>query len=89
MLRTFLQSSQDNTQIANKIKGGILVFSSLIILTASQLFHVTLTANDVITLATEVSTLIGMIWMIFGSLLHLVTFLGTKKLQPGVDPIVE
>ncbi len=78
-LISFLQSSQDPEQIANKVKGVILAASAVIIFLAAQLFHVSLTANDVISLATELGTVAGAIWTIYGCVLHLVTWLGTVK----------
>lgn len=78
-LKSFLQSSQDPTEVANKIKGCILAASSIIIFLAAQFFHITLSANDMITLATEIGTLAGAIWAIYGCFLHLVTWAGTVK----------
>lgn len=72
-----IASSQDPTEVANKVKGLILTCSSLIIFGAAIAFHVTLTATDVITLATEASGIAGAVWFIYGSILHLVTWLGT------------
>lgn len=76
-LKSFLQSSQDPTAVANKVKGAILVASSIIIFAAAHVFHVTLTASDVVTLATEVSGIAGAVWTIYGGILHLVTWFGT------------
>lgn len=78
-LKTWLQSSQDPTEVANKVKGIILAASSLIILGGTQFFHVQLGANDIITLSTEVGTIAGALWAIYGAILHLVTLVGTKK----------
>lgn len=78
-LRTWLQSSQDPTQVANKVKGVILALSAGIIFLAAQFCHITLTANDVVQLATEVGTIAGAIWAIYGAVLHLVTWLGSIK----------
>jgi hypothetical protein len=77
-LSSWLQSSQDPTEVANKVKGAILLCSSLIILLASQFFHIQLSANDVITLGTELGTVAGAVWTIYGVVLHFVTYLGTK-----------
>ena len=74
-----LQSSQDPTEVANKVKGIVLALSSLIMLAGAAFFHVTLTANDVVTLAGELGTLAGAVWAIYGVVLHLVTFFGSKK----------
>lgn len=78
-LAGFLQSSQDPAEVANKVKGLILTFSSAIILLAAAVFHVTLSANDLIQLATELGTLAGAVWTVYGCVLHLVTWLGTVK----------
>lgn len=80
-LRAFLQSSQDPTAIANKVKGAILAASFLVIFLAGNLLHITLTANDVLTLATELGSLAGAAWTIYGCILHLVTWLGTVQKQ--------
>lgn len=76
-----IASSQDPSEIANKVKGLILACSSIIIVVAAGLFHVTLSANDVITLATESSGVVGAVWCIYGCILHLVTWIGTVRTQ--------
>lgn len=76
-----IASSQDPEQIANKVKGVILASSSIIIFLAAQLLHITLSANDVLTLATEASAVIGGVWAVYGAILHLVTWLGTKSTE--------
>lgn len=74
-----IASSQDETEVANKVKGVVLALSGVIILVASQAFHLTLTANDVIALGGELGTLAGALWAIYGVVLHIVTFFGSKK----------
>lgn len=76
-----IASSQDPSEVANKVKGVILMFSSVIILIAGHLFGVTLNANDILTLATEVSGIAGGLWAVYGCILHLVTWVGTVKAQ--------
>ncbi len=83
-LVSWLQSSQDPTQVANKVKGVILALSSVIILIAAQLFHISLSANDMISLSTEIGTLAGLIWGIYGCVLHLITWAGTVKAEQTV-----
>lgn len=61
-----ITSSQNPEEIANTIKGMILAFSSIIILVASQLFHITLSANDVLSLASEAGSVAGAIWLLYG-----------------------
>lgn len=74
-----LASSQDPSQVANKVKGVILALASVIIFAASQFFGLHLTADDVATLATQVSAVAGAIWAVYGGVLHLVTWLGTVQ----------
>lgn len=81
-LKSWLQSSQDPTQVANKVKGLILLGSSAIILFASIFFHITLSANDVVSLATEFGATAGAIWTIYGTILHIVTWIGTLRKSP-------
>lgn len=78
-LKSWLQSSQDPTQVANKVKGVILAASALIIFGGTQFFHITLTANDVVSLSTEIGAVAGGVWAVYGGVLHLTTWLGSKK----------
>lgn len=78
-LRTWLQSSQDPTVVANKVKGIILAASSILIFLAAQVFHMTLTANDIIMLATELGTIAGAVWTIYGVILNLITWAGSVE----------
>lgn len=78
-LASWLASSQDPTQVANKVRGVILAASSILIFLGAQFFHVTLTADDIVTLATEIGTIAGAVWAIYGCILNLVTWLGTIK----------
>lgn len=80
-LAGILQSSQDPSQVANKVKGTILAFSGVVILVAARIFHITLTADDVVQLAGEIGTLAGAIWAIYGCVLNLITWLGTVKTE--------
>lgn len=61
-----ITSSQNPEEIANSVKGIILALSSVIILVAQQFFHITLSANDVISFATEASLGAGAVWTIYG-----------------------
>lgn len=78
-LKGWLQSSQSPDQVANKVRGAILAFSSIIILVAAQFFHIQLNAGDVVSLASEASIAVGAIWTIYGVVLHIVTALGSVK----------
>lgn len=72
-----IASSQDPAQVANKVKGLILALSSVIILIASHVFGIVLTADDVVTLAAQVGAISGAVWSVYGAVLHLVTWAGT------------
>lgn len=78
-LPVWLQSSQNPEEVANKVKGFILMVSSAIIFIAARYFHLSLEANDVSALATELGTVVGAIWTIYGSILHVITFVSSKK----------
>ncbi len=77
----WLQSSTDPETISNTVRGGILTASGLIIFFAAQFFHISLNANDIISLATEVGTLAGLVWAGYGAIMKLVVWLGTVKQQ--------
>lgn len=80
-LRGWLQSSQSPEEVANKVKGIILMASAAIIFVAAQVFHIQLGAGDIVSLATEIGTIVGAVWAIYGGILHLVTWLGSVKEQ--------
>ena len=85
-LPNWLSSSQNPDEVANKIKGAILVASSLIIMSAAYFFHITLTASDIVTLATQIGAVAGSVWAIYGAILNLITWF--SKLAPGSNPVV-
>ena len=87
ILPSWLQSSQDSTQIANKVKGAVLLASSLIIFFASSFFHVQLAANDILTLATQLGAVAGAVWTIYGVVLNVLVYFG--KLPKGSNPVVD
>ncbi len=69
-----LTSSQDPEQIATKVKGIILAASSIIIFLAAHFFGITLNANDIISLSTEISGIVGLTVAIYGSVLHVIAW---------------
>ncbi len=71
-------SSQDPTEIANTVKGIVLALSSVIVFTVAQFMHITLSATDVMTLATDLGTAAGAVWTVYGLILKLVVFFGKK-----------
>lgn len=79
ILKSWLQSSADPQTISNTVKGAVLGASAFIIFIAGQLFHVNLSATDVISLATEAGTLAGAMWFLYGLLFKGVIYAGTVK----------
>lgn len=71
-------SSQNPTEIANRVKGATLALSSVIIFLASHFFGIVLTANDVVSLATQLSGVAGAVWVIYGFILSAIAYF-TKK----------
>lgn len=74
-----LSSSQNPDEIANKVKGTILLASSVIIFFAAKFLGLNLTANDITDLATQLGGVAGAVWAIYGSILHLVALFAEKK----------
>ena len=69
-----ITSSQNPEEIANTVKGIVLSLSSVIILIATQFFGVQLNANDVSTLATNVSMVAGAVWTLYGVVLKVLAY---------------
>lgn len=70
-------SSADQTEVSNRVRGLVLVFSSTIILLAGSLFGIELSANDVLDLAGIVGALSGVIWALYGTGLALIRWFAT------------
>lgn len=68
-----ITSSQNPDEIATRVKGIILALSSIIILVAGQIFHVTLSANDIISLAGELGSVTGAVMTLYGAGLWLLS----------------
>lgn len=79
---SYMQSSTDVTQVSSRITGVVIACSSIIILCAQQFFHITLSANDIISLATELGVMGGAIWALKGSIIWIMTKFG--KSTPAV-----
>lgn len=78
-LKAWLASSQDPTQVSNTVRGAVLSVSALIVFFGSQFFHITLSASDVMSLATELGALAGVIWFFYGLIFKGVMYAGTVK----------
>lgn len=74
-----ISSSQNPEEIANKVKGLVLLFSSLVILIAGKFFHLSLTANDITSLATDLGVITGAVWTVYGTVLHLLAIIFKKE----------
>lgn len=68
-LNPLVASSTDPTQVANTIKGLIVSASSVIVLVAAHVFGITLSPENILSLATDVGMLAGAVWFVYG-LLH-------------------
>lgn len=62
-----ITSSTNSEEIATRVKGITLGLSSVIILLAGQLFHIQLSANDIISLGTELGAVGGAIATLYGA----------------------
>lgn len=69
-----LTSSQNPEEIANKVKGLVLVSSSVVIFLASKLFGIELTVNDMTDVATSLGATGGAMWAVYGGILHLIAW---------------
>lgn len=72
-------SSADETEISNRVKGIVLALSGLIIIIAQQFFGIALSGEDVISLATGLGTVAGLMWALWGAILALVRFAASKR----------
>ena len=78
-IKSWAQSSQDPTAIANTIKGIVLAASGIITFAALSFFHITLTATDIVNLATNLSIAGGAIWTVWGILMKGVMWFASVK----------
>lgn len=69
-----LTSSQNPEEIANKVKGAVLTVSSIVIFVLARFFQVEISVEDMTSLAGALGSLSGLIWMIYGSILHLIAW---------------
>lgn len=68
-----ITSSTNPEEVATRVKGIVLALSSIIILVAGQLFHLTLTSNDIVSLATELGAVSGAVITVYGFVMWLLT----------------
>lgn len=70
-----ITSSQNPEEIATKVKGIVLMFSAIIPFIAARFFGVTLSANDVVSLSTEIGAMAGLMATIYGTGLHILALI--------------
>lgn len=78
-LQTWLQSSQDPEQVSTTVKGVILGASSITVFLVAQVFHITLTADSLTTLATQVGAVAGAVVFFYGLLMKGTIKVGSIK----------
>lgn len=77
-LPNWLQSSTDPTQVSSRVTGIVIGASSIIMFLAARFFHITLSADDMVSLASELGALAGAIWTIKGFIIWVLTKFGKK-----------
>lgn len=82
-ITSWLQSSEDPTQVSNKVRGFVLLFSSVIIFMAAAFFGIRLSSDDIITFASGLGAVAGSIWTIYGFVMHFITWLSGLKKNPA------
>lgn len=81
-----LASSSDTTgqTLSNTVQGIVVVLSAIVPMVALQFFHVTVSANDIASLVTEVSVVIGAVMTIRGLILKVLN----SKIGTVTTPVV-
>ena len=76
-----ISSSVKPDELATKVKALMLMASSVVIYLLAKWFEITLTPDGYLALVTEISTLIGSIWGVYGIIQHLVAKIAEVKAQ--------
>lgn len=71
-LAAWAASSANPEEVSNRVKGIVLMLSSVIIFIAAQFFNLTLTPADMIEVATSLGAIAGAVMTIYGVGLALV-----------------
>lgn len=77
-LKSWAQSSQDPTVVANTIKGLVLSGASLITYFTVTFFNITLSATDIANLATNLGLASGAILTVYGLIFKAVMWFAKK-----------
>lgn len=75
----FFASSSDPTQVSTTVSGAIVAASSIIIAIAAQALHITLTANDVVSLGEGLGLMAGAVVFILGIAHKVIQKFGKSK----------
>lgn len=73
-----ITSSVNPEDVATRVKGIVLTLSSIIILIAASVFHITLTATDILTLAGSVGAVAGAITTLYGAFMWVLVYFFKK-----------
>lgn len=86
-LPAYMASSVDTSAVSSRVSGAVLASSSIIIFLVAYVFKIQLTANDLISLSTQLGTIAGAIWTVKGFIIWIMTKFG-KKTAETVTPVV-
>ncbi len=65
-LNPIIASSNDPTEVSNRIKGLLLTSSGVILYVLSTVLHITITPENYVALVSELAAVIGAIWSLYG-----------------------
>lgn len=74
----WIQSSMNPEEISNTVKGAVLALSGTILLVA-KLLDLPFTESDIAELASQLGIGAGAVWFVYGLVMKLVVWLGTKR----------
>lgn len=74
----WLQSSMNPEEVSNTVRGAVLALSGTLILVA-KVFDFPLTESDVVTLSAQLGAGAGAVWLVYGLVMKIIMWLGTKK----------
>lgn len=77
-LKGIFASSDDPTQVSTRVQGIIVGASAIIIGVAAQIFHIQLSANDVVQLGSGLGMVAGAVVFLLGVAKWLIRKYGTK-----------
>ena len=79
-LPSWLRSSQDPEQVANKVRGVLLMFSGIIVYLLGAMFGIDISnPQDTLEFVTQISSIAGAVWAAYGVVLNFVTWIFAKR----------